>query len=243
MVSLPIGGFMPIPLAMMIPFMATQSMVMGQAFGMGFQYGKRKISAMSNEEFNKTTMEAIASEMFASYEKIIPNLKTQMADNQGLQNFIIAKLLDMPRDLISDFFNSITGQQTSQTGEPVHTEEEIKTFTEETAGKFLSPEEQQSTVSPTDPDITTGTVITKSQTQLDSESNIDKNEKFLDELVSLHRIFMALANSNGGIYLGVTYTGAQATKRRDTLLLQKRAQIDVVSRLRVAYHQTYGVWY
>ncbi len=37
--------------------MATQSMVMGDAFGQAFQYGKRKISAMSNEEFNKTTME------------------------------------------------------------------------------------------------------------------------------------------------------------------------------------------
>ncbi len=75
---LPIGGFMPIPLAMMIPFMATQSLVMGHAFGEAFQYGKRKISAMGNEEFNKLKLEDLAANMFESYKIIIPDYKHQL---------------------------------------------------------------------------------------------------------------------------------------------------------------------
>lgn len=50
--SLPIGFFAPLPLPMMIAFMGIQSAVMAEQFGTMFQYGKRRISAMSNEEFN-----------------------------------------------------------------------------------------------------------------------------------------------------------------------------------------------
>ncbi len=113
---LPIGGFMPIPLAMMIPFMATQSMVMGQAFGMSFQYGKRKISAMSNEEFNATKLQDLATDMYATYKLIIPNLKQSINDSQDLQRYIVASLLDMPRDLLSAFFEGLTGSTTAPTG-------------------------------------------------------------------------------------------------------------------------------
>ncbi len=97
--ALPIGGFMPIPLAMMIPFMATQSMVMGDAFGRAFQYGKRKISAMSNEEFNATNLEEQASLMFAAYKNIIPKLETSMDDSRELQNFIVKQLLALPANI------------------------------------------------------------------------------------------------------------------------------------------------
>ncbi len=58
-----LSGFLPIPLAMMIPFMGAQSLVLGKAFGEGFQYGKRKISAMTNEEFNKLTPSDIAANL------------------------------------------------------------------------------------------------------------------------------------------------------------------------------------
>ncbi len=34
-----IGFFAPLPLAMMMPFMAGQSMLMGDAFGKSYQYG------------------------------------------------------------------------------------------------------------------------------------------------------------------------------------------------------------
>ncbi len=43
---------MPLPLLLMIPFMMWQSAAIAVGFGTMFQYAKRKISAMSNEEFN-----------------------------------------------------------------------------------------------------------------------------------------------------------------------------------------------
>ncbi len=115
MVVSPISGFMPIPLALMIPFMATQSLVMGEAFGKGFQYGKRRISAMSNEEFNKLTVQEMGSDMYKSYEHIIPDLKVSINQSTELQNFIVAKLLDMPRELASAFVGGLTGKSTTAT--------------------------------------------------------------------------------------------------------------------------------
>ncbi len=97
---LPVGGFFPIPLAMMIPFMATQSLVMGEAFGKAFQFGKRKMSAMSNDEFNKLKIEDVASEMFKSYKNILPELKTSIADSADFQNHIFAQLILLGPNLI-----------------------------------------------------------------------------------------------------------------------------------------------
>ncbi len=111
---LPVGGFMPIPLALMIPFMATQSLVMGEAFGKAFQYGKRRISAMSNDEFNAYTTEAMASEMFKSYKNIIPELKESIAFSTDLQNYIMSKMIDMPRELIAAWLG-MSGTQTEST--------------------------------------------------------------------------------------------------------------------------------
>ncbi len=95
---------MPIPLAMMIPFMATQSLVMGEAFGKAFQFGKRKMSAMSNEEFNKLTIEQVASEMFQSYKNIQPELSESMKRSNDLQSEILIYMIDMPRDLLARLF-------------------------------------------------------------------------------------------------------------------------------------------
>ncbi len=98
--SSPIGGFMPIPLAMMIPFMAVQSMVMGDAFGRSYQYGKRKISAMTNEEFNKYTKEMMAREVFTDYKQIIPQLDQAIKDSTVLQTDIVREMLKILPQLI-----------------------------------------------------------------------------------------------------------------------------------------------
>ncbi len=98
---LPVGGFFPIPLAMMIPFMATQSLVMGEAFGKAFQFGKRKMSAMSNEDFNALKIEDVASDMFKSYKNIIPELKESIAQSADFQNHIFAQLILLGPNLIA----------------------------------------------------------------------------------------------------------------------------------------------
>ncbi len=87
--SLPIGFFAPLPLPMMIPFMGIQSAVMAEQFGTMFQYGKRRISAMSNEQFNELTFEKLQSEMTKQLEGMIPEMKKQIQAMQPLVEHII----------------------------------------------------------------------------------------------------------------------------------------------------------
>ncbi len=56
-----IEGFQPIPNAVMIPFMEAQSAALAFGFGLNYEFGKRKIRSMSNEEFNSLTSEQIAN--------------------------------------------------------------------------------------------------------------------------------------------------------------------------------------
>lgn len=58
MVQLPtIGGFSPLPLAVMAPFMAYQSAELAYAFGLNYESGKRDIKKMGNKEYNALTPE------------------------------------------------------------------------------------------------------------------------------------------------------------------------------------------
>ncbi len=108
-----IGFFAPLPLAMMLPFMAGQSMIMGDAFGQSYQYGKRKISAMSNEEFNKLTHDDIQKDIIKNYKQMIPNLADGMVASNEFQRLIIqeiAKIIPtLPSDVTSGIFGGIQG--------------------------------------------------------------------------------------------------------------------------------------
>ncbi len=87
--SLPIGFFAPLPLPMMIPFMGIQSAVMAEQFGTMFQYGKRRISAMSNEEFNKLTPKMLQERMTREIEGMIPEMKEQIQAMRPMVELII----------------------------------------------------------------------------------------------------------------------------------------------------------
>ncbi len=91
--SLPISGFMPIPLAIMPPFMAYQSLVMGDAFGRAFQFGKRKISAMSNEQFNALNITQMFEQISNEYTRMIPTVEKAMQQSLELQVTIVKELL------------------------------------------------------------------------------------------------------------------------------------------------------
>ncbi len=108
-----LGFFAPLPLAMMMPFMAGQSMLMGDAFGKSYQYGKRRISAMSNEEFNKLTPEMLGKEIAADFNVIIPSLEEAMKRSTQFQRLIIEEMGNMIKDIpnyILDFFEGGTTQ-------------------------------------------------------------------------------------------------------------------------------------
>jgi len=104
-----LSGFMPIPLAMMIPFMGAQSLVLGKQFGEGFQYGKRKISAMSNEEFNAITPAKLAQNNAEELKQMIPSMQQSITDMRGFQSFIVKELIETIKQLPADVFSGIVG--------------------------------------------------------------------------------------------------------------------------------------
>ncbi len=108
-----IGLFAPLPLAMMIPFMAGQSLMMGEAFGKGFQYGKRKISSMSNEEFNALTPSDLGKSITTDYNAIIPHLGQAVQKSSEFQSLVIKEIIDVIKKLPGDIVQGFTQTQTS----------------------------------------------------------------------------------------------------------------------------------
>ncbi len=104
-----IGFFAPLPLAMMLPFMAGQSMLMGDAFGKSYQYGKRKISSLSNEEFNKLRPEDLANDIQADFAALIPSLAVAMKKSTEFQSLIIQEMGTILKSLPKEFKEFVTG--------------------------------------------------------------------------------------------------------------------------------------
>ncbi len=92
--------FMPLPLAIMIPFMGIQSAVMARQFGMGFQYGKRKISSMSNEEFNKLTPQQMQIDFAREIKDMIPTFGESLKDMRPFQRMIWVEMLAVMKEAI-----------------------------------------------------------------------------------------------------------------------------------------------
>ncbi len=120
-----LSGFLPIPLAMMIPFMGAQSLVIGKQFGEGFQYGKRKISAMSNEEFNKMTPQKLAQDNAAELRQMIPSMQKAITDMRSFQSFIVRELIETAKQLPGDIFGGLTGTNNT----PIQTSTSFSTST------------------------------------------------------------------------------------------------------------------
>ncbi len=127
-----LSGFLPIPLAMMIPFMGAQSLVLGKQFGEGFQYGKRKISAMSNEEFNKVTPAKLAQDNARELREMIPSMKASITDMRDFQSFIVHELIETAKQLPNDIFQGVTGA----TGD-LSTQNIFKEVVKSTTGGFI----------------------------------------------------------------------------------------------------------
>ncbi len=106
---LPIGFFMPLPLAMMIPFMGIQSAVMAKQFGENFQYGKRRISAMSNEEFNRLTPKILMENANAELKSMIPSMEQSIKDMSEFQTFLIGEFIKMIGDMLAAGLGKVLG--------------------------------------------------------------------------------------------------------------------------------------
>ncbi len=90
--SSPISGFTAIPNPYMIPLLFLQSLLIGAGFGIGYQGERRKLSAMSNEDFNKLDLglhafnqfkEILARNDFGKMLDLMHPLTQQLADAFG----------------------------------------------------------------------------------------------------------------------------------------------------------------
>ncbi len=90
--------------------MFMQSAAMALAFGSFFQYGKRKISAMSNEEFNPLTPEELTANLMSSVNNMIPTVQQSFHQMEQMNVLI--------QDAMAKYFNQAVGkiEQWIQTG-------------------------------------------------------------------------------------------------------------------------------
>ena len=87
--------------------MAMQSAAMAQAFGANFQYGKRKISAMTNEEFNKLTVDELNHDIITSIKSMIPAAKESSEEMRDFQSYIISEITKYAAQLPKDVTQSL----------------------------------------------------------------------------------------------------------------------------------------
>ncbi len=102
--------------------MAGQSLAMGEAFGKGFQYGKRKISSMSNEEFNALDFKQLSESIHTDYKTMIPSLTQSIRESKVLQDAVFDALgkviLDIPPAILGFFEEAgrvLKGETTTST--------------------------------------------------------------------------------------------------------------------------------
>jgi len=89
--SLPISGFTAVPNPQMLSYMMSQSWIMMYAAGGAWQYGKRRISAMSNEEFNKLLPIDLLKEHTVMLREAIPTIQQSIQDMTPLINTLMTQ--------------------------------------------------------------------------------------------------------------------------------------------------------
>ncbi len=106
-----IGFFAPLPVPLMIPFMAVQSAAMMYQAGANWQFGKRKISAMTNEEFNPMTFNDLMIKNNADLVRAIPTMEQAIKQFTPLMSTIIhefANYINEASKALPDFIQQAT---------------------------------------------------------------------------------------------------------------------------------------
>ncbi len=110
---------MPLPLPVMIPFMMWQSAAIAAGFGTYFQYAKRRVSAMSNDEFNASNPHDLVD---ALYKDIVAEMPSSFKQIESMTPIILDSMLKMLTDAVK-WFSSILGGSLDHPfhfGEPGH---------------------------------------------------------------------------------------------------------------------------
>ncbi len=97
--------------------MAAQSFAMGHAFGTSFQYGKRKISSMTNEEFNVLNVTDLHNQLQADIRAMIPSMNESFHRMESFQIEIIQSMINTLSRGVDAFAQFLT-QGNAPTGPP-----------------------------------------------------------------------------------------------------------------------------
>ncbi len=98
--SSPLSGFTAIPNPQMLAFMPIQSYLMMYFAGAGWQIGKRKISAIPNDEFNKMSANDLLKGFTADLRQTIPTMEQSLQDITPLVETLIRQYGDFARKII-----------------------------------------------------------------------------------------------------------------------------------------------
>ncbi len=104
------GTFMPFFFPLGIAFMGSQSAVMMKMAGEQWQYGKRRISAMTNEEFNKLTPLKLFEIETSELRSMIPLMQESMRDMNKLTPIIVTEMVQMFKDLVNGLFQALQSE-------------------------------------------------------------------------------------------------------------------------------------
>ncbi len=118
-----IGGFSPLPVTIMVPFMGLQSGVMARDFGVNYEIGKRMIKSMSNEEFNSESndhfrgiqdrLNLMATQSVANFQAMIPHYdviqETIVEKMVEVEKLKVAGTIQLYKELPKEYIDAIFG--------------------------------------------------------------------------------------------------------------------------------------
>ncbi len=145
--SSPISGFTAIPNPQMLAFMPIQSYLMMYFAGAGWQIGKRKISAIPNDQFNKMSANDLLQGFTADLKGSIPTLERSLQDISPLIKVLIEQYGDFVREALAAVPQAITnifsGGVSSDGGREVIQRTPTAGLSKGTQAAFLGYAEQQ----------------------------------------------------------------------------------------------------
>ncbi len=100
---MPISGFTAVPNPMMLSFLATQGFAIMYYGGAGWQFGKRKVSGMSNEEVNAMTPNDFLLKLHSETKTMVPTMAQGMKDMTPLITTTIEQFGSYIREAIAAF--------------------------------------------------------------------------------------------------------------------------------------------
>jgi len=250
-----IGGFSPMPLGIMAPFMAYQSATMAYAFGLNYEFGKRKIKSMSNEEFNSLSPEKLENIQAQHHAVPVQTFITAVPLTDDIQREVLTKMVELEKqkiqmlpELIAQTLPAILAGIANLTPKQEQTEETQKII--EDFQQDLDVNAPAPISSPT-PELTPETITPViSDAQKQARINIDSlsrdSQAKAKELQDL-KLCRNQRNINSSyicpIWPGGPYTTTQYATKISALENLVKLLVAQLYNLRVQYKNQYGTWY